>query len=447
MQMREYTKHGAPLAGLERKRKLGDSENAHSLEKTRNASELGNKPGVMDSGDLDTGIQEKARSIAEGIQAWKKLTAQKVPDPTGAADATAAADPPAAPSTVASNQSSLADGSGPGLQKHSDTSYSTRQKGDAEEGRKCPFASTFGSMPVGHPNTDSPDSGSQRPDSLPTRPEMSRDPNQSPKTSKRKSADLSSASPSAAGSASKCPIRFLDHYSPEEVAAYFENHKHEIPRSHEVCVKRYQSNAESIRQLDAKYGNLVNMIQGLGAKHQPLLPAKDEEESSQAFPGKSIEKIKNWAEGVDDTAGEGVDGADQETVPKTRLDAGTEADNDATEHSNLREGRFQRPLREVRVGESPSRPCGVSVPLPYNSDDQLYTQPAAEGRASQTSLLQERPTSSVAAAVGTQGATSQPRDREQPKMIFTGPVFLGYSPEQAASLLQQNALAGRIPKH
>ena len=57
----------------------------------------------------------------------------------------------------------------------------------------------------------------------------------------------------------KCPIRFLDDHSPEEVAKYFENHKHEIPRSHEVCVKRYQTNEESIRQLDAKYGNLVNM--------------------------------------------------------------------------------------------------------------------------------------------------------------------------------------------
>ena len=39
-----------------------------------------------------------------------------------------------------------------------------------------------------------------------------------------------------------CPIRFLDQHSPEEVATYFERHKHELPRSHEVCVKRYQSN-------------------------------------------------------------------------------------------------------------------------------------------------------------------------------------------------------------
>ena len=36
-----------------------------------------------------------------------------------------------------------------------------------------------------------------------------------------------------------CPIRFLDQHSPVEAATYFENHKHEIPRSHEICVKRY----------------------------------------------------------------------------------------------------------------------------------------------------------------------------------------------------------------
>ncbi|KAK3060873.1 hypothetical protein LTR53_019968, partial [Teratosphaeriaceae sp. CCFEE 6253] len=30
-----------------------------------------------------------------------------------------------------------------------------------------------------------------------------------------------------------CPIRFMDQHSPEEVATYFEKHKHELPRSHE----------------------------------------------------------------------------------------------------------------------------------------------------------------------------------------------------------------------
>ena len=54
-----------------------------------------------------------------------------------------------------------------------------------------------------------------------------------------------------------CPIRFLDQHSPEEVATYFEKHKHELPRSHEVCVRRYQKNEEQIRKLDAKYGSPV----------------------------------------------------------------------------------------------------------------------------------------------------------------------------------------------
>ena len=53
---------------------------------------------------------------------------------------------------------------------------------------------------------------------------------------------------------------------------YFEKHKHELPRSHEVCINRFQSNAQSIEELDRKYGDLVSMIQGLGQKHQDYLP-------------------------------------------------------------------------------------------------------------------------------------------------------------------------------
>ena len=63
-----------------------------------------------------------------------------------------------------------------------------------------------------------------------------------------------SRSVSAAGSAPACPIRYMDQHSPEEIAKYFEAHKHELPRSHELCVKRFQDNDASIRQLDAKYG-------------------------------------------------------------------------------------------------------------------------------------------------------------------------------------------------
>lgn len=138
----------------------------------------------------------------------------------------------------------------------------------------------------------------------------------------------------------KCPIRFLNDHSPEEVAKYFENHKHEIPRSHEICVKRYQSNEESIRSLDAKYGNLVNMIQGLGMKHQPMLNMTDDEETDQ----KSIQKVKQWAENCVESS------------------SGHLEEEDGLE-SELRSGHFERPLQEVRLGESPSRPWGIQVPL------------------------------------------------------------------------------------
>lgn len=154
---------------------------------------------------------------------------------------------------------------------------------------------------------------------------------------------MNSPPPSQSGSAAKCPIRYLDQHSPEEVARYFETHKHEIPRSHEVCVKRYQRNEDDIRKLDAKYGNLVSMIQGLGQKHQPMLPADQEEEDVDAeLERTSNDRVKNWAKAVS------ADGVGQEDVEP-------EGDED-------RESRFDRPLKDIRVGESPSRPWGISVP-------------------------------------------------------------------------------------
>lgn len=154
-----------------------------------------------------------------------------------------------------------------------------------------------------------------------------------------------SAPPSATGSAAKCPIRYLDQHSPEEVAAYFETHKHEIPRSHEVCVRRYQRNESDIRKLDAKYGSLVNMIQGLGQKHQPLLPSKEEEEDYVELEHVTNHIVENWAQAV---SADGV---------------GPDAVEPVIEEDSDRESRFDRTLKEIRVGESPSRPWGISVPI------------------------------------------------------------------------------------
>ena len=443
--MKKYSLPREPSNDSEHESRHDNTGTAESKHVDQVASIVGHRADIKDSGDLAADEQEKARLIAEGVQAWKKLYSnQKVPDPTGAAGAFAAeAGVPADISSSGSDLSSVAEGSVHGQGKQSDTSHSTRPKGQAEESRKCPFASTFGSMPTGHPLPPQPHVATQRPDTLPTPPDIRSDPVQSPSASKRKSADfaspgatkrrsaeLSSPPPSATGSASKCPIRFLDHYSPEEVAEYFRNHKHEIPRSHEVCVKRYQNNAESIRQLDAKYGNMVNMIQGLGAKHQPLLPTKDIDAEEPDLEGKSILKMKEWAEGVDDAlTGQALD---PEEASNARL-VSHNHDRDADDQSNPREGHFQRPLKDVRLGESPSRPWGI--PVPVGGDGLLDTQPAAEGRASQTSLLQELPRSS-AAQVGVAEPPPTAKKEDQPRMLFTGPVFIGYDPEQAAALLK-----------
>lgn len=159
-----------------------------------------------------------------------------------------------------------------------------------------------------------------------------------------------------------CPIRFLDQHSPEAIAEYFEEHKHELPRSHEICVQRFQANDESIRALDAKYGNLVSMIQGLGQKHQPMLSHEPKPEIiEESDDTESKQKIQKWASAVSEYQGSNP-AADVE-----------EADDEASnKDDDGRESRFDRSLREVRVGESPSRPWGMHVP-PHLLDRRIST--------------------------------------------------------------------------
>lgn len=278
-------------------------------------------------------------------------------------------------------------------------------------------------------------------------------------------AETMSSPPSVTGSAAKCPIRYLDQHSPEEVARYFETHKHEIPRSHEICVKRYQRNEEDIRKLDAKYGNLVSMIQGLGQKHQPMLPAKEEDDTMEVEQA-SNERVENWAKAVS---------ADGE---------GHEEELDAPEDEEDREGRFDRPLKEIRVGESPSRPWGISVPILEPPEGQRPVSPPSApvsvehapkqsgkcpfGHGSQVKVEEklaspqtpEKPTGKCpfphARKAREQSAslTPQPEPAVQaqptfiqpaeipktnggmvPQMIFTGPVFIGYPMEQAIAFM------------
>ncbi|THW20665.1 hypothetical protein D6D24_02168 [Aureobasidium pullulans] len=288
--------------------------------------------------------------------------------------------------------------------------------------------------------------------------------------------------PSVQGSSTDkvCPIRFLDQHSPEEVAAYFELHKHELPRSHEICVKRYQSNEEQIRQLDAKYGNIVSMIQGLGQKHVSLLPENlgdDHYEAEEEFDddgGASNEKIRKWAS----TVYTGPDAPPEEETEEDRLP------------------RFDRPLRDVRLGESPSRPWGIQVPIdarerqhsvisnaaaatvpekpqepaetqaerpkgrcPFGFDEQKPPSqedkedagieiPAEEkGTVPEVEKVEAKPTfirqanfePTTEKMAGEQPVfvkTETGEQKQQAQMVFTGPVFIGYSVQEAMAVLQ-----------
>lgn len=296
------------------------------------------------------------------------------------------------------------------------------------------------------------------------------------------------AAPSVQGSSTDkvCPIRFLDQHSPEEVAAYFELHKHELPRSHEICVKRYQSNEEQIRELDAKYGNIVSMIQGLGQKHVSLLPENlgddhhDAEQDLDDDERASNEKIRKWASTV-----------------YTGADAPEEKEGGEIEDERL--PRFDRPLRDVRLGESPSRPWGIQVPIdvqdrannvspsvaavaepqvaqppletqseklkgrcPFGFDQQKPSEKEKEAKVVSEPVAKPVQEQVAAPVANTEAkptfirqaqfeALAEKRVAEQPvfikteareqknetaQMVFTGPVFIGYSVQEAMTVLQ-----------
>ena len=322
----------------------------------------------------------------------------------------------------------------------------------------CPFASKAALRKRQRSIQMSQAQTHQLPDSLPAPPDTSEEITKDPIAVEFHAAEVASPPPSAAGPPFKCPIRFLDQHSPDEVAQYFENHKHEIPRSHEICVKRYQSNAESIRQLDAKYGNLVNMIQGLGMKHQPMLPTKEEEEDGAWPDHESIEKVEKWAATCTNNPGE----AEVKTMSSIEN----------------RASHFDRPLKEIRVGESPSRPWGISVPhaadsavsegpmedyLPETQSQSTHSKhlhgqsSVFEGAPSKVkypfdhnhidssppdaSQSRHEKTESSNAPIQLDEKSSKSRGSKTPpnehsRMLFTGPVFIGYPAEQAKALLQ-----------
>lgn len=263
---------------------------------------------------------------------------------------------------------------------------------------------------------------------------------------------------------SKCPIRFLDKHSPEEIARYVETHKHEIPRSHEVCVRRYQRNEEQIRKLDAKYGSLVNMVQDLSHLHRPMMPqTKQEQKEADKVSSKRVE---DWTQTV--VAG------DPEREPEPENEPPVDEE---------RNSRFDRQLRDVRVGESPSRPWGISVPFAAEAIQQREASPSkpveAPAQTPHEPTVKKCPFDHTKmgfrGALGREGtdahapieppvaaekkdvptsntqptfvnlpempATSEKGDRPQVVFNISGPVFIGYPMEQAIEFMQR--LQGR----
>jgi len=384
--------------------------------------------------------QEEAQAIARGVSSWKILTDGR----RGETDAVNKVQLDRQWSPTPRDTRSLQDdiGASASVAKSYVNQY-------PEETSKCPFASLSDLRPEHQALTGAHGSVTKRPDSLPTPPEMREEFITDPPRSIQQARTFSSPPPSATGSASKCPIRYLDERSPEDIARYFEIHKHEIPRSHEVCVKRYQSNEESIRQLDAKYGNLVSMIQGLGVKHKPLLPAKEEEECI-AMERRSMEKVEKWADNV-------------KTIPDnvSARSAGLNKEDD-------REGHFDRPLEDIKVGESPSRPWGIRVPIeeerassaslsPVHSlrldhatkqSRKIFEEVTGEDTAEDTADISNKaetsyPSPPILEALTTPTPAAKTDD---PRMLFTGPVFIGYPLEQAAELIRQIGTGMNIPR-
>jgi len=233
-----------------------------------------------------------------------------------------------------------------------------------------------------------------------------------------------------------CPIRFLETKKPEEIANYFEKHKHELPKSHELCVKRNQSDTERIRQLDAQYGSLVSMISGLGQKHVPMLPDKIEEREED-----SDSRVRIWAKDID----------------------GSQPPPGEAEDNGGRMSHFDRPMREVRLGESPSRPWGVHLPTqvePGITTD--HSKPEQRPEHIEVERAPKQPlkcpvahkSNDIKGAKIDQNMKDNQADpvhmpplvipeiaqilsgNDTRPIVFQGPVFIGYSVDQATAILK-----------
>ncbi|KAL8671018.1 MAG: hypothetical protein Q9168_004470 [Polycauliona sp. 1 TL-2023] len=316
-----------------------------------------------------------------------------------------------------------------------------------DDAQRCPFAALQSAAPNPHTASSSRD-GTMSPE--PTHDHaLTNGTAKDPIAAEHHPASTSSLVASQPGSASKCPIRFLDQHSPEEVAEYFRNHRHEIPRSHEICVKRYQKNEDQIRQLDHKYGSLVNMIQGLGQKHQPMLPMTngDVENISQPRTARDS-KVEEWAQHLN---GNGDDPKFPAEIKSNDIIIKPEPEpktQDEEEEEHERSNHFTRPLKEIRVGESPSRPWGISIPhgahIPASATSPSSKHhPPNSNSNHQESVVEKQIKENYRTMEAGEKAVEEGGSGGRAGMVFTGPVFIGYAPDQIADILRRTGLDGR----
>jgi proteasome activator subunit 4 len=157
-----------------------------------------------------------------------------------------------------------------------------------------------------------------------------------------------------------------------------------------------------------------------------------------------------------------------------------------------RTAHFDRPLKEVRVGESPSRPWGISIPAKYTNADSsssvgsvptaspqfpldtgrqvgdtpqntgkcpfdhraMADQAHGQHQATQAAPPPASPPAGTTARAPPAEPSPQGQVPEQngetggprviPQMVFNGPVFLGYPPDQLALLLQNSNLGATM---
>ena len=156
-----------------------------------------------------------------------------------------------------------------------------------------------------------------------------------------------------------------------------------------------------------------------------------------------------------------------------------------------RTAQFDRPLNEVRLGESPSRPWGISIPAKYTNEESSSSVGSAPTASPQLPLETGRPIGETSQKRGKcpfdhravdqmpahqnsppfppplpppastafrmpppeqqaqpQAQAPQVKELESrrliPQMVFNGPVFLGYPPDQLVALLQNSNLGAAM---